>query len=269
MSPRGAPATNAADLSSRVASVRLRPTTLTCQSHVTRHVGDHWGDIVRVLPSTVGALAFAAAAFPLQASAAVLFDNGPGLPGVGGPDITRNVSADDFVLSQTSTIRGGSFYYTTGGSVVSRGPLSYFVYSSAYKNGYQQPDAILARGTLTITSTATIPDTSGQNYTTRYLANFVLETPFRATGGQRYWLAMTSDGPEQILWITSKWVSPTATWNHFYSDAPGHWRRSDNERAFALAGSVPEPATWAMMIIGFGAIGTLVRRCRRQVATSV
>lgn len=31
-------------------------------------------------------------------------------------------------------------------------------------------------------------------------------------------------------------------------------------------GGVPEPATWAMMIIGFGAVGSVVRRSRRQLA---
>jgi hypothetical protein len=31
-----------------------------------------------------------------------------------------------------------------------------------------------------------------------------------------------------------------------------------------VAGVVPEPATWAMMIIGFGAVGTMVRTGRRR-----
>ena len=32
------------------------------------------------------------------------------------------------------------------------------------------------------------------------------------------------------------------------------------------AGAVPEPATWAMMIIGFGAAGSILRRRRQQLA---
>ena len=42
------------------------------------------------------------------------------------------------------------------------------------------------------------------------------------------------------------------------------WVSVDN---FTLAGSlsaVPEPATWAMMIIGFGAVGSVVRTSRRR-----
>ena len=34
-------------------------------------------------------------------------------------------------------------------------------------------------------------------------------------------------------------------------------------------GGVPEPATWAMMIIGFGAVGSMVRTSRRRNAFSV
>jgi Asp-tRNA(Asn)/Glu-tRNA(Gln) amidotransferase A subunit family amidase len=36
----------------------------------------------------------------------------------------------------------------------------------------------------------------------------------------------------------------------------------------ALAGAVPEPATWAMMILGFGAIGWSVRRGRKSAQGS-
>ena len=36
----------------------------------------------------------------------------------------------------------------------------------------------------------------------------------------------------------------------------------------SLAAAVPEPATWAMMIIGFGAVGSMVRTSRRRNAFS-
>ena len=36
----------------------------------------------------------------------------------------------------------------------------------------------------------------------------------------------------------------------------------------SISSAVPEPATWAMMIIGFGAIGSMVRTSRRRNAFS-
>ena len=36
--------------------------------------------------------------------------------------------------------------------------------------------------------------------------------------------------------------------------------------SIALAGGVPEPATWAMMILGFGAAGSMIRRRKAVVA---
>jgi hypothetical protein len=37
-------------------------------------------------------------------------------------------------------------------------------------------------------------------------------------------------------------------------------------QAFAYAGGIPEPATWTMMIMGFGGIGAVLRRRRQAVA---
>jgi hypothetical protein len=36
----------------------------------------------------------------------------------------------------------------------------------------------------------------------------------------------------------------------------------------ALAGAVPEPATWAMMLVGFGGLGAMLRRRRPTLATA-
>ena len=39
-------------------------------------------------------------------------------------------------------------------------------------------------------------------------------------------------------------------------------------RAAEAAGAVPEPATWAMMLLGFGAVGGAARHRRRRTATA-
>jgi hypothetical protein len=35
-----------------------------------------------------------------------------------------------------------------------------------------------------------------------------------------------------------------------------------------ISGGVPEPATWAMMIVGFGAVGSMLRHSRRRLASA-
>jgi len=42
------------------------------------------------------------------------------------------------------------------------------------------------------------------------------------------------------------------------------WSYDDTGAAITVASAVPEPATWAMMIIGFGAVGSMVRASRRR-----
>lgn len=38
-------------------------------------------------------------------------------------------------------------------------------------------------------------------------------------------------------------------------------------RSLSVAGAVPEPSTWAMLILGFGALGSMMRRRRAAVAS--
>lgn len=60
-------------------------------------------------------------------------------------------------------------------------------------------------------------------------------------------------------------------------DKKGKWKYCDVTHAFdnkadimatvsMVSSAVPEPATWAMMIVGFGAVGTMVRSSRRRTA---
>jgi len=49
-------------------------------------------------------------------------------------------------------------------------------------------------------------------------------------------------------------------------DAPSLGLQGASATGVPIGGGVPEPATWAMMIIGFGAVGSLARRNRRKLA---
>lgn len=62
-------------------------------------------------------------------------------------------------------------------------------------------------------------------------------------------------------------VRPLAKYARYYSSDMSTWI-DDGNYAFRVLGTVaavPEPATWAMMIVGFGATGAMLRRRRDRV----
>lgn len=77
---------------------------------------------------------------------------------------------------------------------------------------------------------------------------------------------------------TGKLLS-TGTGNHFTSNDGGWWFAADiydgatgqtyniaARDAFGPTGAVPEPTTWALMIMGFGSAGAMLRRRRAAIA---
>lgn len=52
---------------------------------------------------------------------------------------------------------------------------------------------------------------------------------------------------------------PTGQFHAIFANDYGH-------QAFVLAGGIPEPASWALMILGFGGIGSMLRQRRRTLA---
>jgi len=60
----------------------------------------------------------------------------------------------------------------------------------------------------------------------------------------------------------------------FFEPAPGQFADYANFTptsfsTFAISSGTPEPATWAMMLIGFGGLGVTMRATRRRAVTSV
>ena len=65
---------------------------------------------------------------------------------------------------------------------------------------------------------------------------------------------------------TSGFVSGLNTLRFEVNDTgvPMAFRTDDMSLTANLSSAVPEPATWAMMIVGFGAVGSMVRTTRRR-----
>lgn len=84
----------------------------------------------------------------------------------------------------------------------------------------------------------------------------------------QYWFSPLSRAANFLFSPFFSWSPATATFDGytFQTDNSGNIYSRPNDRAFALAGtamgSVPEPATWGLMILGFGAVGAAMRRGR-------
>jgi hypothetical protein len=91
--------------------------------------------------------------------------------------------------------------------------------------------------------------------------------------GERYWLFLENISwvPGGIFWAWD--TTPTGPlfdsfiiWEQ-YSPPGSPWNQQFVLTVNAIA-AVPEPATWAMMIFGFGFVGFMLRRARHGVGTA-
>jgi hypothetical protein len=95
-------------------------------------------------------------------------------------------------------------------------------------------------------------------------ANYSLGANFNAVGGTEYWLSLVPDlgFPPQWGWSTGTGGDGASYQVFFGTGGP-----QASDLAFTLSGSpagVPEPASWAMMLLGFFGLGGALRARRRM-----
>ncbi len=94
-----------------------------------------------------------------------------------------------------------------------------------------------------------------------------------ANGGQKSLQSWIDANAGSNLLVTGVQIGAGSGWNGNFEGAVDNvsFDFGGNARSFDFAvagGAVPEPATWAMMIFGFGAIGTAMRRRTRTAAAT-
>lgn len=85
-------------------------------------------------------------------------------------------------------------------------------------------------------------------------------TPHAVTAGQTYYLTFDSAGPGGLLGTT---YDTYAAGNVYASAGYGSFGGYDytfRTYSSSTLGAVPEPATWGMTLVGFGAMGAAMRR---------
>jgi hypothetical protein len=116
--------------------------------------------------------------------------------------------------------------------------------------------------------TQTLATTAGQNYTISFwLANEggVVETDqnsFQALFGGNILMTLTNaPASEYTLYTLAGTASGASTDLTFeFRNDLSFWDLDDVQ---AVEGAVPEPSTWAMILLGFGAIGFAIRRSHK------
>jgi hypothetical protein len=202
------------------------------------------------------AVASAAAALALgvagAAHAAVLYTNGPIDGTVVGWTINDGLAVEDsFTLSSTSTITGVEF-----GAWVNQGDQPLTV-----DWGIETSPTFADQGTAALSTT--FLDTNSQGFDV-YQADF--SVPSVTLGPGTYWLALqngVAQAGNLMFWDQ----------NSGPSSAVDNSQDSFTSESFSILGdsvgaSVPEPATWAMLVLGVGMIGFAARRRSRGLAVA-
>ncbi|PZQ56370.1 MAG: hypothetical protein DI570_21050 [Phenylobacterium zucineum] len=183
--------------------------------------------------------AAAAMCFAMPAAAATYVGAGAAIPDNSFTLSTITIS-DIFEIADLNVHIDGLAHNFAGDVqfTLSNGAISVVLFKNHGHNNY-------LRGTLTFDDEAANPITG-----------------YSQTGGSVYrpFAALTAfDG----LSAAGAWTLKAADTSGGISGAYSGWALEFTEKPVGAA--VPEPATWAMMIMGFGAAGSLLRR-RRTVA---
>lgn len=211
------------------------------------------------------------AAMPTQASAVTVFSQGPLLNDGGVRSVFWN--ADDFTLSSATVLTGATFNLVQD---VRQGPnfytptINYGLYGDL--NG--AVGSLLQSGTVTANRTAlAIAPYAGISYLQFYSWAFDFKTPLAAIANTRYWIGV-QQSDDIALGILQNGANPAAS-AQIGGSVNGPYSPRGVGLAFSLQGNnatvpgpVPEPATWAMLLFGFGSVGYALRR-RPKVAMRV
>jgi hypothetical protein len=207
----------------------------------------------------VGVLALTAAA--TAASAGVVYDGGSP-NAVSGNEATAWIQTENFNLGTATSITGANIYIGGLGGIGSwSGVVNYYLYSDSLGN----PGTLLASGAganVVATDTGSVWCCDGD----AYKVSFNFASAFGAAANTEYHFGIhlaDSFDYSSIYWVTTY---STASNGGIESDqgTQDNWYSNGQQHAFELTAAVPEPSTWAMLILGFAGVGFMAYRRRNQ-----
>jgi PEP-CTERM motif len=203
--------------------------------------------MIRIRHPFLSSLLVAGAAFATPGEAAIIVDTGA-VANVGGRPLNEaQALAGLFTLSASETI--ASVEGMIGGTAAT-GTIAIF-------NGGVDP----ASSSLLFSASFAIADSRLTSYQGVFGQNWTL-----AAGS--YWVGFFTDGTNFMAFPATNLLS-----RHAVRGFDNLWAQQGSALALGIRiadatpaveppgpGAVPEPTTWAMMLIGFGAIGSAMRR---------
>ncbi len=169
---------------------------------------------------------------------------------------TYATAYDDFTLSSDATITGLRFtgiYFNPGGVGTTTSFQVQF-----YDDDIGQPGSSLFSTTI-LGNGGEVCDTGSANP----VCTYGLSLNFAALAGTPYWLSIVSNSDLEPQWGWAEGTGGDGSAFQLLLQG-GHWHE-DADLAFSLfAAEVPEPSSWVIMLLGFGALGIALRRSRAR-----
>jgi hypothetical protein len=168
-------------------------------------------------------------------------------------------AAQLFTLSSTATIDEGAFSDIVDGSTASS--VNYAIYADV--DGLPGGTA-LESGSATLTTTSADPDLSS------FLETFPIASITLSSGS--YFFAVQAVTSNQSDFLQQGLVTSGAAETHDggLTWSAGYENSSNGQELYgvsvALGSAVPEPSTWAMMLLGFAGLGYVGYRQRQKLA---
>ena len=186
---------------------------------------------------------------------------------------TPSVGGTNWSLRPGQSLAG--FFTLTSATVVT----SVEGFIDPFVEDFRDPFVTIANLSVTIYSDGPVPGPSRGLYSYAFKANPALKTgawqgvfgksQLLAAGG--YWVGFATDG-----FSAMRGSAPTPLAKYAFGTDSGGWSESGYLTVGvriagtpAVDGAIPEPASWAMMIAGFGMVGGAMRRKKALIVTKV
>ena len=203
--------------------------------------------------ATIGAILIGCCLMPAAGRAAVLYDNLGAIPDPLAPDFAFAFGPLYDFFSTVSSTTLSDISVLVNASIPSDGGTFTI---GVYGDSFTSPGALLQSTTFADSLLGTSPGVFSE----------AVSVPLSA--GTRYWIGISSAPTGSVNWFWSTDISGPGVAGEFYDNqggvAPNLTGPYQMELTSSAVGAVPEPSSWAMMMVGFAGLVFVGYRTSKQ-----